>query len=61
MKFLVLCLFPLTLISRVFKTQAVFTNNIEGRDRNPAFPEQVYVVTGFRTQGADSLWRLSPR
>lgn len=40
MKFLVLCLFPLTLISRLFKTQAVFTNTIEGRNRNPVFPEQ---------------------
>ena len=40
MKFLVYCLFPLTLVSRLFKTQAVFTNSIEGRNRNPAFPEQ---------------------
>ena len=40
MKILVLSLFPLTLISRLFKTQAIFTINIEGRHRNPAFPEQ---------------------
>ena len=40
MKFLVLCLLPLNLISRIFKTRPVFTNCIEGRHRNPAFPEQ---------------------
>jgi len=40
MKFLVYCLFPLTLILRIFKTQAIFTKSIEGRQRNPGFPEQ---------------------
>lgn len=40
MKFLVYCLLPLTQISRLLKVQSVFTNNIEGRHRNPAFPEQ---------------------
>ena len=40
MKFLVYCLFPLTLILRLLKTQAVFTKSIEGRQRNLGFPEQ---------------------
>ena len=40
MKFLVLCLLPFNQILHLFKVRAVFTNNIEGRHRNPAFPEQ---------------------
>ena len=40
MKFLVYCLFAINQISRLFKIRPVFTNNIEGRHRNPAFPEQ---------------------
>ena len=40
MKFLVLCLFALNQISHLFRIQPAFTNNIEGRHRNSAFPEQ---------------------
>jgi len=40
MKFLVYCLLALNQIKHLFKIRPVFTNSIEGRHRNPAFPEQ---------------------
>jgi hypothetical protein len=40
MKFLVYCLFALNQILHLFKIRPIFTNSIEGRHRNPAFPEQ---------------------
>lgn len=40
MKFLVYCLIALNQIKHLFKIQPVFTKSIEGRLRNPAFPEQ---------------------
>jgi hypothetical protein len=38
MKFLVYCL--INQIKHLFKIRPIFTNSIEGRHRNPAFPEQ---------------------
>ena len=40
MKFLVFLLMPFSQISLLFKVRSVFTKFIDGRNRNPAFPEQ---------------------
>jgi hypothetical protein len=40
MRFLIYFLITLNSISRIFKVRGVFRNSIEGRPRNPAFPEQ---------------------
>ena len=40
MKFLVYCLLAINQIKHLFKIRPIFTNSIEGRNRNPASPEQ---------------------
>ena len=40
MRFLVFLLMPFSQISLLFKVRSVFTKFIDGRNRNPAFPEQ---------------------